>query len=150
AVAPLPAFNSVLALVEFDRAARDFLSPASRSAIRMAAGLAGPGGVVTALHVLPPQPRVMLGRAAPPQDGASAVARALERLGRALAAERPGARVEARVSSGHVLDEIDRAVADVGAGLLVAGYQDRPGAFAEGFSFRALLHRASCPVLVVR
>lgn len=150
AVGASQTFHSVLAVVEFDRSARDFLSPASRSAIRMAAGLAAPGGVVTALHVLPPQPRVILGRAAPAPDPAATIARTLERLSRALDAERPGARVDARVSSGHVLDEIDRAAADAGAGLLIAGYQDRPGAYAEGFSFRALLHRASCPVLVVR
>lgn len=144
-------FQSVLAVVEFDRHARELLSPASRSVIRLADGLAAsPGGRVTVLHVLPPQPRVVVVPGAPARDATSAIHRALTRLTRALEIERPAARIEARVTSGHVLDEIDRAASDAAAGLIVAGYQDRPGAFAEGFSFRALLHRASCPVLVAR
>lgn len=144
-------FQSVLAVVEFDRHARDLLSPASRSVIRLAAGLAAPhDGRVTVLHVLPPQPRAVVVPGSPAVDAASAIRRALTRLTGALDIERPAARVEARVTSGHALDEIDRAAADVDAGLIVAGYQDRPGAYAEGFSFRALLHRASCPVLVAR
>jgi nucleotide-binding universal stress UspA family protein len=144
-------FQSILAVVEFDRHARELLSPASRSVLRLADGLAAPhGGRVTVLHVLPPLPRAVVVPGAPSRDSTSAIGRALARLTRALDIERPAARVEAHVTSGHALDEIERAAADASAGLIVAGYQDRPGAYADGFSFRALLHRASCPVLVAR
>ena len=144
-------FHSILAVVEFDRHARELLSPPSRAVLRLADGLAAPlGGRVRALHVLPPQPRAVVVSGAPALDSTSAIRRALTRLTRALEIERPAARVEAHVSSGHALDEIERAARDAAAGLIVAGYQDRPGAYADGFSFRALLHRASCPVLVTR
>lgn len=145
------AFQSVLAVVEFDRHSRDLLSPASRAVLRLADGLAAPhGGRVTVLHVLPPQPRIVVVPGAPRPDASTAIARALTKLSGALAIERPASRVETRVTSGFALDEIDAAAADLEADLIVAGYQDRAGAYTEGFSFRALLHRASCPVLVAR
>lgn len=144
------AFRSILVVVEFDRHAAGSLSAASRSALRHAAVLAGPaGGRVTALHVLPRQPRVLVA-GADSDDGTRAVARAAQRVAAAVAAERVPARVDTETAAGVALDEIDRMASRVEADLIIAGYQDRPGAYSEGFSFRALLHRAPCPVLVTR
>jgi nucleotide-binding universal stress UspA family protein len=148
---PVHALRSLLAVVEFDRYARESLSAASRSALRHAAALACPEhGRVTVLHVLPPQPRALVfdregAHAAP--TGADRVA---DRLARAVAAERTGATIDTRIATGNSLDQIIRVATDIEAGAIVAGYQDRPGAYSDGFSFRALLHRATCPVLVTR
>lgn len=145
------AFRSVLVVVEFDRHAPGSLSAASRSALRHAAALVVPDtGRVTALHVLPRQPRAVMVAGVASDVSGRAMARASERLAAAVQAERVPARVDTETAAGVALDEIARLAAALEADLIVAGYQDRPGAYSEGFSFRALLHRASCPVLVTR
>lgn len=148
---PVHALRSLLAVVEFDRYARESLSAASRSALRHAAALACPEhGRVTVLHVLPPQPRAVVFNGAGAHAAPNGAERAADRLARAIAAERPGVAIDARIATGNALDQIIRVAADIEAGAIVAGYQDRPGAYSDGFSFRALLHRAACPVLVTR
>lgn len=144
------AFRSILAVVEFDRHAPQALSAASREALRHAALLALPGSArVTALHVLPRQPRVLVAGAGA-DDGSRALGRAAERLAAAVRAERVPVRVDTETVAGVALDEIARMASGLDADLIIAGYQDRPGAYSEGFSFRALLHRAPCAVLVTR
>lgn len=146
--------KSILCVVEFDRLHRDALSAASRSALRHAAALSGAGGRVTVLHVLPAVPRTLIFANGAAREFADSEPARLEaerqRLASAVDAERTGARVEVRVVRGLPLDEIDRAAAAIDADLIVAGYQDRPLAYTEGFSFRSLLHRAQCPVFVTR
>lgn len=151
--APGAAFRSVLVVVEFDRHVPGALSAASRSGLRHAAAVAQPdGGRIVALHVLPHQPRAVLSAAGGfAATGVSpAIADASARLTRAVDGERLPARVDSAIAAGIALDEIAAYASSMKADLIVAGYQDRPGAYSEGFSFRALLHRASCPVLVTR
>lgn len=151
--APRAAFQSVLVVVEFDRHAAGALSAASRSALRHAAAVVQPeGGRITALHVLPRQPVAVLlaGAGAGSTGPSSAIVHASDRLSRAVGRERLPVRVESAIAAGIALDEIIGLASGVGADLIVAGYQDRPGAYSEGFSFRSLLHRAPCPVLVTR
>lgn len=150
AAADAASFRSVLVVVEFDRHAPGSLSAASRSALRHASVLAArESGRITALHVLPRQPRVLVAGSGP-DEGSRALARASERLAAVVRAERVPARVDTETAAGVALDEIARMAGRLDADLIIAGYQDRPGAYSEGFSFRALLHRAPCPVLVTR
>ena len=154
--APAPArFASVLSVVEFDRAHPGTLTAASRAALRHAAAVALPQrGRVTVLHVLPllPQPVVIAGGVVTDLtvEEPRVLALVTGRLRRAVDAERVPGDVQVRVVRGRPLDEIDRAAGALDADLIVAGYQDRPGGYTEGFSFRALLHRVTRPVVVTR
>jgi nucleotide-binding universal stress UspA family protein len=148
-------FASVLCVAEFDRAHPDTLTAASRAALRHAAAVALPcDGRVTVLHVLPmlPQPVVIAGGAVTDLTAEEPRVRALvtERLRKAVAAERAPGTIDVRVVRGRPVDEIEHAAAALDADLIIAGYQDRPGGYTEGFSFRALLHRATRPVVVTR
>lgn len=148
-------FASVLAVLEFDPAHPGTLSAASRSALRHAAAVALPhDGRVTALHVLRQQPQPLVMAGASVTDLAAEEPRVLAGVAAALRAaidaERAGPGVDVRVVRGRPLDEIERAASAIDADLIVAGYQDRPGAYTEGFSFRALLHQATRPVVVTR
>jgi nucleotide-binding universal stress UspA family protein len=151
--APGATFRAVLVVVEFDRLVPGELSAASRSALRHAAAVGHlDGGRLAALHVLPRQPVAILSAGA--RDGeprpSPAISQATSRLRDAIARERIPARVDSVIAAGIALDEIVGLASAMHADLIVAGYQDRPGAYSEGFSFRSLLHRAPCPVLVTR
>jgi nucleotide-binding universal stress UspA family protein len=148
-------FASVLAVVEFERGHPETLTAASRAALRHAAAVASTqDGRVTALHVLPllPQPVVIAGGSVTDLtvEEPRVLAIVTARLRRAVDVERVPGDVQVRVVRGRPLDEIERAAEALDADLIVAGYQDRPGGYTEGFSFRALLHRATRPIVVTR
>lgn len=148
-------FNAVLCVVEFDRMHPDSLTAASRSALRHASAIALPyDGHVSVLHVLPELPQPVVFAAGVVTDLTREEPRVLAavdaRLRRAMAAERVPGRIEAHVVRGRPLDEIEAAAAGIDADVIVAGYQDRPGGYTEGFTFAALVHRATRPVIVTR
>jgi nucleotide-binding universal stress UspA family protein len=151
---PVPArlrLLSVLAVVEFDPEHKRSLSAASRSALRHAAAIAGDNPcAVTVLHVLPPQPRTVVFTAGGASEASSGDAEAAHRLRDAVEAERAGVDAVTRIARGDLIDEIVREADRIDADLVVAGYQDRREAYAEGFSTRALIHRIERPVLLTR
>ena len=149
--APAVRFTSILAVVEFDRSVPAVLSPASRSALRHAAAMVQPdGGKLAVLHVLPVEPRVFLYRDGAPREPSGTDARDHARLEHAIVAERIGVPYTVEIAHGLPIDAIVAAASSAQADVITIGYQDRTGAYPEGFSFRALLYRVNCPVLVTR